>query len=210
MIHSTTPAPAVCYKHPNRESLLRCNQCERNICPDCAVLTPIGYRCKECIRGQQKIFNTAETVDYPIAFFVAAFLSLIGSLIAGMLGLWGIFLAPIAGGVTAEAVRWAIRRHRAPNLYWTAAAGAVCRSPEWIASMIARVIGNFIRLPMPYDPPLQPVFTSQTFTLWRRIFSASSPAYFIGCQTRNGPPKQGEKVACGSVTPISVPATFAV
>ena len=147
MIHSTTPAPAVCYKHPNRESLLRCNQCERNICPDCAVLTPIGYRCKECIRGQQKIFNTAETVDYPIAFFVAAFLSLIGSLIAGMLGLWGIFLAPIAGGVTAEAVRWAIRRHRAPNLYWTAAAGAVCGALPPV--LFALLIGNFFGLIWP-------------------------------------------------------------
>ena len=63
---------------------------------------------------------------------------------------------------------------------------------------------------MPYAPPLQPVFTSQTLALCCCIFAASSSAYFAGCQTRNGPPKQGENVACGSVTPISVPATFAV
>jgi hypothetical protein len=40
-----------------------------------------------------------------------------------------------------------------------------------------------------------PVFTSQTRALCLRIFSASSSAYLLGCQTRNGPPKQGEKVA---------------
>src|SRR6516225_8840023 len=75
---------------------------------------------------------------------------------------------------------------------------------------MARVRDSFMRLPTPWPPPLQPVFTSQTLDLWPCIFSAKSPAYFMGCQTRKGPPKHGEKVACGSVTPTSVPATFAV
>ena len=35
-------------------------------------------------------------------------------------------------------------------------------------------------------------------------------AYFAGCQTMNGAPKQVENVACGSVMPTSVPATLAV
>jgi hypothetical protein len=118
--------------------MLRCNRCERIICADCAVLTPTGYRCKECIRGQQKIFNTAETIDFPIAFFVAAFLSFLGSLLAGMIGLWGLFLAPVAGGITAEAVRWAIRRHRSPGLYITAAVGAVCGAlPPLLFALLA-------------------------------------------------------------------------
>ena len=54
------------------------------------------------------------------------------------------------------------------------------------------------------------MFTSQTFALCLRSLSASSSAYLAGCQTRNGAPKHGENVASGSVTPISVPATFAV
>src|SRR4029450_12534744 len=82
--------------------------------------------------------------------------------------------------------------------------------PSWMASMMARVFFKLIRLPTPGPPPHQPVLTSQTRALCLRIFSASSSAYLFGCQTRNGPPKQGENVVCGSVTPISVPATFAV
>jgi len=54
------------------------------------------------------------------------------------------------------------------------------------------------------------VFTSQTRVLCRRIRVASSSAYLLGCHTRNGPPKHEEKVAEGSVTPTSVPATLAV
>ena len=148
MIHPN-PAfqPTVCYNHPNRETGLRCNRCERPICSDCAVLTPTGYRCKECIRGQQKVFNTAVTVDYPIAFAVAGILSLIGSLIAGRLGLWSIFIAPLAGGVTAEVVRWAIRRHRSPGLFYTAAAGAVCGGLPLV--LFALLVGNFFGLLWP-------------------------------------------------------------
>ena len=45
---------------------------------------------------------------------------------------------------------------------------------------------------------------------WRSIFSASMAAYLVGCHTMKAEPKQAEKVASGSVTPISVPATLAV
>ena len=31
-----------CYVHPNRETALRCNHCNRPICADCAIRTPTG------------------------------------------------------------------------------------------------------------------------------------------------------------------------
>ncbi len=119
------PPKLYCYNHPNRETQLRCNRCNRPICADCAVLTETGYRCKECVRGQQKIFETAEWIDYPIAAIVAAVLGYIGSLVVGYLGFFTIFVAPIIGVVIAEAVRWVTRRHRAPWLYRTAVIAAV-------------------------------------------------------------------------------------
>src|SRR6476620_10712874 len=75
---------------------------------------------------------------------------------------------------------------------------------------MARVFFKLMRLPTPYPPPPQPVLTSQTRALCFCILSASSSAYLLGCQTRNGPPKHGENVADGSFTPTSVPATLAV
>lgn len=117
-----------CENHPQTETMLRCNRCEKLICTKCAQLTDTGYRCKECVRGQQKTFETAEVIDYPIAFIVAAVLSYIGSFIAPRLSFFVIILAPIAGTIVAEAVRFAIRRRRAKNLYLTAAAGALIGS----------------------------------------------------------------------------------
>src|SRR5512140_2507734 len=104
-VFDSPPAVLHCVNHPNVETTLRCNRCERPICARCAVLTPTGYRCKECVRGQQKIFETALWYDYVLAVVLAGGLSFAGSLLVQVLGFFTIFVAPIAGVVIAEAVR---------------------------------------------------------------------------------------------------------
>jgi hypothetical protein len=106
-----------CANHPNRETLLRCNRCERPICVDCAILTETGYRCKDCVRGQQKIFETAQWLDYPLGIAVAGVLAFIGSILAGFLGFFTLFIAPVAGVIIAEAVRWITKKRRSRWLY---------------------------------------------------------------------------------------------
>src|SRR5204863_7542246 len=64
--------------------------------------------------------------------------------------------------------------------------------------------------PVPYGPPVHPVFTSQTRAWCFAIRSPSIVAYRLGASGRNGAPKQVLNVAFGSVTPLSVPATLAV
>ncbi len=115
-----------CVNHPNRETLLRCNRCERPICVECAVLTETGYRCRDCLRGQQKKFETARWMDYPLALAVAGVLGFLGSLLTSYLGFFTIFLAPIAGVIIAEAIRSVTGKRRARLLYnlATLAAGA--------------------------------------------------------------------------------------
>lgn len=122
-----------CYVHPNRPTTLRCNRCERPICPTCAVRTPTGYRCKECVRGQQKIFETAQWVDYVAGFITAAVLGGISSLLVGLIGSMAGFFAwfliaaatSTVGVIIAEACRFVTRRHRSRALFITVAAGMV-------------------------------------------------------------------------------------
>src|SRR6185503_10601724 len=67
-----------------------------------------------------------------------------------------------------------------------------------------------MRLPTPCGPPVQPVLTSHTREPYFAMRSPSCFAYTLGLSGRNGAPKHVLKVALGSVTPVSVPATFAV
>ncbi len=114
---STLPPILYCANHPTTETTLRCNRCEKPICAKCAVLTPTGYRCRECVKGQQKVFDTAEARDYFIALPVAGILSFIGGLIVPSLGFFTIFLAPAAGGIIAEIVRRTLQKRRSMRLF---------------------------------------------------------------------------------------------
>src|SRR5438105_15886696 len=60
-----------CAVHPAVETTLKCNKCGRYMCVRCAVRTPVGYRCKECVHQQQDSFFTATQADYLIAGAVA-------------------------------------------------------------------------------------------------------------------------------------------
>jgi len=114
---TTEPATLYCENHPHIETSLRCNRCEKPICTKCAVLTPTGYRCKECVQIQQKNFDTAIWIDYILAIGIAFILTLIGSLLVSRIGFFTIFLAPIAGIIIGEAIRFIVRRRRSKRLF---------------------------------------------------------------------------------------------
>ena len=122
---SDDPATLYCANHPATPTRLRCNRCEKPICAKCAVRTPIGYRCKECVRGQQKVYETAQWIDYPLLFIVVASLAGLGALVVRYIGFITIFLAPIAGMVIAEAARFVTRKRRSKLLYRLAIVASV-------------------------------------------------------------------------------------
>jgi hypothetical protein len=119
------PGAAVlyCANHPTRETTLRCNRCGKPICTSCAVRTPVGYRCKECVRGQQAVFDTAGGAAPAVGAVVSAIGAGAALVPLSFLGFWGLLLAPVAGGALAEVVRWAVRRRRHRRLPLSAAVG---------------------------------------------------------------------------------------
>lgn len=128
----TTTQTLYCYVHPDRETSLRCNNCNRPICASCAVRTPTGYRCRECVRQRQKTFDTSEWYDYVLGFITAAVLSGVAAFLVtlvGGIGFFGWFLiaagAPTAGVAIAEGVRLFTRRRRSRSLFITVAVGVV-------------------------------------------------------------------------------------
>ncbi len=151
-----------CAFHPGIPTALRCNRCGRPICVRCAVQTPVGYRCRECVAGQQAIFFNARWMDYGIAAVVAVLSGLISAPIVAALSFWAIFAGPLVGSLTAEAVHRLIGRRRGRWIWLVVSVGLAVGLAVW-------------RLPLLRASPLL-----LTRFLWDGIYLALAISTIIG------------------------------
>ena len=116
-----------CQVHPDRETELRCNKCERYMCAQCAVSTPVGYRCRECVRQVENKFFSATNNDLLITFAVSTGLCIIGGVIASLANfiLLNFFIGIVWAGLVSEAILRATKRRRGRNSGEIAVGGVI-------------------------------------------------------------------------------------
>jgi membrane associated rhomboid family serine protease len=72
----------VCYRHPGRETGVRCSNCGRPICPDCMTPTSVGMRCPECSRQRTQVRTLGSTRSEPrvtVALMIACGVAFLAS-----------------------------------------------------------------------------------------------------------------------------------
>src|SRR5574341_943766 len=135
MVQADTVAPEklMCSVHPNIETTLRCNKCGRPMCVKCSVRTPVGYRCKECVRGQQQVFYSAKNTDLLLQGAVSLILSVIAGVIVGLISsmmffyltiILALFASTAVGAGIADIAHRVAGRRRG-QYSWLVVAGAV-------------------------------------------------------------------------------------
>ena len=112
------PETFPCYRHPDRETAIRCKDCDRPICVDCAVQGAVGIKCPDCAkvsRAARGVVPTAKLARGVAAAIVVALV--LGVLLTSVhLPFVGIILAYLAGTAIGEATRRASGGYRDPML----------------------------------------------------------------------------------------------
>ncbi len=99
-----------CYIHPDRETGLRCVQCTRPICGQCAKPAAVGQLCPECRKERRPTNYKVEPRDLALISVTAIVVAL---LISGLLSIipgFGIFISIGAGWLGGVAIVRAVDR----------------------------------------------------------------------------------------------------
>lgn len=113
-----------CYRHPKIETSLRCSRCEKPICADCAVLTPVGYRCRECGKERSATRSLAPKQLVPgviVGFGVPFGAGYLATVVP--LGFFLLFLGAIVGSAVGQLLRKVIGMKSSPMLAVVSIAG---------------------------------------------------------------------------------------
>lgn len=108
-----------CYRHPDRETWVRCGRCDQPICSRCAMQGPVGFRCRQCGTPSYDPLTSLRPTQLVIGFGISALGGLVIGLVGGRIGIFGLLLAWFAGGLIADAVIRFVGFKRGPRMMVT-------------------------------------------------------------------------------------------
>jgi hypothetical protein len=121
------PETFACYRHPDRQTALRCSNCDRPICVDCVVQGPVGIKCPDCARTSRAARGVVPTAKLVRGIVASAALALVLGVALTIVHIpfLGIILAYAAGSAVGEVARRASGGYRDPMLGRAAALACV-------------------------------------------------------------------------------------
>jgi membrane associated rhomboid family serine protease len=122
-----------CYRHPDREAFVRCQRCERFICPDCQYEAAVGFLCPDDA-GQAGIgARVANAAPRPIRNFVNSGKPVVTySLIAACAAIWGLQLL-LGSTFTYQWFYWPLSTASEP---WRMLTSAFLHSPSSVLHIL--------------------------------------------------------------------------
>lgn len=110
------PPALRCYRHPDRETWVRCGRCDQPICSRCAMQGPVGFRCRECGRPARDPLTSIRPSQLATGLGISLLGGIVIGLVGGRIGFFGLLLTWFAGGVIADSVIRFVGFKRGPRM----------------------------------------------------------------------------------------------
>ncbi len=139
----TEPAALRCYRHPDRETWVRCGRCDQPICSRCAMQGPVGFRCRQCGRPARDPLTSMRPSQLAIAAATAVAGGLVVGLVTSRIGFFGLLIAWFGGGVIADAIMRFVGVKRGPIMAATLIGGIVAGAAGGFGIDVAIYISTY-------------------------------------------------------------------
>ena len=118
-----------CPRDPGVETALRCQSCDRPICPRCLIQSPVGAKCRDCARVVRSPVYTLKPAQFARSAIAAGVGGVAMGLVWGLVllpftvGFFSIFLGAGLGYAFTRLLEWASGRKRGPVMIGLAMMG---------------------------------------------------------------------------------------
>jgi hypothetical protein len=119
------PPPLYCYRHPERETWVRCGRCDQPICMSCAMQGPVGLRCKTCGKPSRDALSSLKPNQIAVGLAVATGLGAVVGYFGASFGFFMVVVGFFAGTIIAEALDRTVGIKRGPRILALAIVGIV-------------------------------------------------------------------------------------
>jgi hypothetical protein len=119
----TEPQPLHCYRHPERETFVRCGRCDQPICMGCAMQGPVGLRCKTCGKPARDALASMRPSQILLGFLVSGGVAGAVGYFGAQFGWFMIVVGFFAGTLIAEALDRTVGIKRGPRILAIAVIG---------------------------------------------------------------------------------------
>ena len=115
-VDAAEPQTMVCYRHPDRETLVRCGRCDQPICTKCAMQGPVGFRCRQCGKPKRDALVSLRPTQLAAAIGLAVGGGALIAYVGVALGWFMILVAFFGGGFIVEGIDRVVGIKRGPRM----------------------------------------------------------------------------------------------
>jgi drug/metabolite transporter (DMT)-like permease len=125
-VTAADPQAMFCYRHPARETFVRCGRCDQPICTGCAMQGPVGLRCRQCGTPPRDPLTAFAPAELGVGAAAAVGAGTLAGLVGLQIGfLFSLCIGPVIGGLIGEAVLRATGYKRGPIMRLLVVGGIV-------------------------------------------------------------------------------------